>query len=154
MLPGFQLLIISPVMYNLKVEIYGQTTLFHLQQLHFDMFTKKYIYNILKNEFRKDTQNTAAIWWIFKSGGPPAVAWMRHFVCCPPIIISKEVNALFTTTYTAQELMLPIGIIILPKVLTECGREEMWMSEIVISLTDKKVVGTFGHGHLCLKSSF
>ena len=61
MLPGFQLLIISPVMYNLKVEIYGQTTLFHLQQLHFDMFTKKYIYNILKNEFRKDTQNTAAI---------------------------------------------------------------------------------------------
>ena len=41
MLPGFQLLIISPVMYNLKVEIYGQTTLFHLQQLHFDMFTKK-----------------------------------------------------------------------------------------------------------------
>ena len=115
---------------------------------------KKYIYNILKNEFRKDTQNTAAIWWIFKSWGPPAVAWMRHFVCCPPIIISKEVNTLFTTIYTAQELMLPIGIIILPKVLTECGREEMWMSEIVISLTDKKVVGTFGRGHLFLKSSF
>ena len=55
----------------------------------------------------------------FLKATPVTAAWMRHFVFHYFVpSISKEVNALFT----AQELMLPIGIIILPKVLTECGR--------------------------------